>query len=191
KNRFGSTQEVGIFEMTQGGLRPVQNPSELLLAERPLGTPGSVVTASREGTRPLLIEVQALVAPTAFGGTPRRQVAGVDYHRVSIILAVLERRVGINLQTQDVYVNAAGGVRISEPACDLAIAVAVASSYYGRAIDPLTLVVGEVGLAGEVRSVGHMGERLAEATRLGFRKALVPSRYRQSSAPAGKPSGAI
>src|SRR5690606_25025464 len=121
----------------------------------------------------------------------RRQVAGVDYHRVSIILAVLERRVGINLQTQDVYVNAAGGVRISEPACDLAIAVAVASSYYGRAIDPLTLVVGEVGLAGEVRSVGHMGERLAEATRLGFRKALVPSRYRQSSAPAGKPSGAI
>ena len=174
KNRFGSTQEVGIFEMTQAGLRPVSNPCELFLAERPLGSPGSVVTASREGSRPLLIEVQALVAPTAFGGTPRRQVAGVDYNRVSIILAVLEKRVGINLQTQDVYVNIAGGVKIGEPACDLAVAVAVASSYHGRPVDPHSVVFGEVGLAGEVRSVGQIAERLSEAARLGFRRALVP-----------------
>lgn len=176
KNRFGSTQEVGIFEMTQKGLRPVANPSELFLAERPVGSPGSVVTASREGSRPLLVEVQALVAPTAFGGTPRRQVAGVDYNRVSIVLAVLERRVGINLQTHDVYVNIAGGVKIGEPACDLAVAVAVASSYHGRPVDPGTVVFGEVGLAGEVRSVGHIDERLAEAARLGFRQAVVPGR---------------
>ena len=174
KNRFGSTQEVGIFEMSHKGLRPVANPSELFLAERPLGSPGSVVTASREGSRPLLIEVQALVAPTAFGGTPRRQVAGVDYNRVSIILAVLEKRVGINLQTQDVYVNIAGGVKVGEPACDLAVAVAIASSYEGRPVDPHTLVFGEVGLAGEVRSVGHIAERLSEAARLGFHRALVP-----------------
>lgn len=174
KNRFGSTQEVGIFEMTREGLRPVANPSQLFLAERPAGSPGSVVTASREGSRPLLVEVQALVAPTAFGGTPRRQVAGVDYNRVSIILAVLERRVGINLQTQDVYVNIAGGVKISEPSCDLAVAAAVASSYHGRPVDPSTVIFGEVGLAGEVRSVGHLDERLAEAARLGFRQAVVP-----------------
>lgn len=187
KNRFGSTQEVGIFEMAQDGLRPVKNPSEHLLAERPVGTPGSVVTASREGSRPLLIEVQALVAPTAFGGTPRRQVAGVDYNRVSIILAVLEKRAGVNLQTQDVYVNVAGGVRTGEPACDLAVAVAVASSYHGRAVDPLTLVVGEVGLAGEVRSVGHVPERLVEAARLGFRRAVVPARYQETTATKAAP----
>lgn len=176
KNRFGSTQEVGIFEMTGTGLKPVENPSEIFLAERPVNTPGSVVTASREGSRPLLIEVQALVAPTAFGGTPRRQVAGVEYNRVSIILAVLERRVGISLQTQDVYVNVAGGVRITEPACDLAIALAVASSYYGRPVDPSLVAFGEVGLGGEVRSVGSALDRLAEAERLGFRRAIVPAR---------------
>ena len=118
-------------------------------------------------------------------------MAGVDYNRVSIILAVLEKRVGINLQTQDVYVKSPVASRLAEPACDLAVAVAIASSYYGRAIDPLTLVVGEVGLAGEVRSVGHIGERLAEAARLGFRRALVPSRYQQSGAPAGKAGGAL
>jgi len=176
KNRFGSTQEVGIFEMTKVGLKPVDNPSELFLAERLVKSPGSVVTASREGTRPLLIEVQALVAPTAFGGTPRRQVAGVEYNRVSIILAVLERRVGIPLQTQDVYVNVAGGVKAFEPACDLAIALAVASSFYGHPVDPATIAFGEVGLGGEVRSVGHAAERLSEAARLGFRRAVVPRR---------------
>lgn len=185
KNRFGSTQEVGIFEMTRTGLKPLDNPSELFLAERPENSPGSVVTASREGSRPLLVEVQALVAPTAFGGTPRRQVAGVDYNRVAIILAVLERRVGIALQTQDVYVNVAGGVKTTEPACDLAIAMAVASSYYGRPVDPATIVFGEVGLGGEVRSVGHPSERLSEAARLGFRRAVVPAKSKEGDKAAG------
>lgn len=184
KNRFGSTQEVGIFEMTAAGLKPVENPSELFLQERPMGSPGSVVTASREGSRPLLVEVQALVAPTAFGGTPRRQAAGVDYNRVSIILAVLERRVGIPLQTHDVYVNVAGGVKTTEPACDLAIALAVASSFHGRPVDPSTVVFGEVGLSGEVRSVGHGEERLQEAARLGFRRAVVPAGARLERAAA-------
>jgi len=174
KNRFGATHEVGLFEMKSSGLAPVANPSEFFLAERPKGSPGSVVTACREGSRPLLVEVQALVGQTAFGGTPRRQVAGADYNRVSIILAVLEKRIGIPLQTLDVYVNIAGGIRVSEPACDLAIAVAVSSSARGEALPSDTIVFGEIGLAGEIRSVAHLSERLAEAARLGFRKAVTP-----------------
>lgn len=174
KNRFGATHEVGLFEMKETGLAPVVNPSEFFLAERPKGTSGSVVTACREGSRPLLVEVQALVGQTAFGGTPRRQVAGADYNRVSIILAVLEKRLGIPLQTLDVYVNIAGGIRVSEPACDLGIAVAVASSAKAEALPSDTVVFGEIGLAGEIRSVAHTSERLAEAARLGFRKAVVP-----------------
>lgn len=175
KNRYGSTHEVGIFAMGEKGLSAVENPSERFLAERPKGSPGSVVIASREGTRPVLVEIQSLVGPTAFGGTPRRQVAGVDYHRVSIVLAVLEKRIGIPLQTQDVYVNVAGGLKVVEPACDLGVAVAVASSHEGTAPDEGCVVFGEVGLAGEVRSVPYGRERLLEAARMGFRRAVVPS----------------
>lgn len=175
KNRFGSTHEVGLFEMGAKGLSPVANPSEFFLAERPEGSPGSVVVAAREGSRPILVEIQALVAPSAFGGTPRRQVSGADYNRVSIVLAVLERRVGLALQGQDVYINVAGGAKLAEPACDLAIAIATASSLLGKSLRPKTVLFGEVGLAGEVRSVSNPGDRLGEAARLGFSQAIVPA----------------
>lgn len=174
KNRFGSTHEVGLYEMDSTGLIPVLNPSEFFLAERPTSSPGSVVVAAREGSRPILVEIQALVAPSAFGGSPRRQVFGADPNRVAIILAVLERRVGLPLQGYDVYVNVAGGVKLTEPACDLAIALAVASSHQGHALRPETVVFGEVGLAGEVRSVPFPSDRLAEAARLGFTRAIIP-----------------
>lgn len=174
KNRFGSTHEVGIFEMGGDGLSPVSNPSELFLAERPVGSPGSVVIPSKAGSRPLLIEVQALVSPAVFGPSPRRQVFGVDPGRVSIVLAVLEKRLGLPLGNQDVYVNVAGGVRVVEPACDLGIAVAVASSHFGIALASDAVLFGEIGLAGEVRSVIHAEERIAEARRLGFRHVVAP-----------------
>lgn len=157
------------------GLRPVPNPSELFLAERPGGSPGSVVIAAHEGSRPMLIEAQALASPSPFGGSPRRQVAGADPARVAIILAVLEKRLGMKLVTHDVYVNVPGGVRVSEPACDLGIAVAVASSYRSSPLDAGTVVFGEVGLTGEVRSVSHAALRIGEAARLGFRRAIVPA----------------
>ncbi len=188
KNRFGSTHEVGLFEMNAKGLVPVANPSEFFLAERPEGSPGSVVVAAREGSRPILVEIQALVAPSAFGGTPRRQVSGVDYNRVSIVLAVLERRVGLALQGQDVYINVAGGVKLSEPACDLAIAVAAASSLLGKPLRSKSVLFGEVGLAGEVRSVSNPGDRLAEAARLGFDEAVVPA-YK-AAVQGGRPDSA-
>ena len=174
KNRFGSTHEVGVFEMGGEGLTAVSNPSELFLAERPAGSPGSVVIPSKAGSRPMLIEVQALVSPTHFGPAPRRQVSGADPSRVAIVLAVLEKRVGLPLGDQDVYVNVAGGVRAYEPACDLGIAVAVASSYHGVALESDAVLFGEVGLAGEVRSVTHAAGRIAEARRLGFRHVVAP-----------------
>ncbi len=175
KNRFGSTDELGLFEMHEEGLVEVANPSEMLLAERATNTAGSAVTATVEGTRPLLIEVQALVAPS-YLTNPRRTVSGVDANRVNLILAVLEKRVGLRLANQDVFVNMAGGVRVEEPAADLAIAVAIASSLEERSVDPQTVLAGEVGLGGEARAVGRMETRLREAARLGFTRAVVCAR---------------
>lgn len=175
KNRFGSTEEVGLFEMKEGGLAEIENPSSLFLSERPIGAPGSVVVAGLEGTRPLLIEIQALVGPTAFGGTPKRQATGVDAQRVAMILAVLERRVGLSIGTHDVYVNAVGGLRVEEPAADLGIALAVASSFKNVPILPDLSAIGEVGLAGEVRSIRGTARRVAESAALGFRRIMVPA----------------
>lgn len=174
KNRFGSTDELGIFEMHEEGLLEVANPSEILLSERSTSGPGSVVASTIEGTRPLLVEVQALVAPSYFSA-PRRMATGVDYNRTMLILAVLEKRVGLSLAGQDVYVSVAGGVKIVEPAVDLAVAVAVAASLKETPVDPSTVVIGEVGLAGEVRTVSQMDKRINEASRLGFERAIVPA----------------
>jgi DNA repair protein RadA/Sms len=173
KNRFGSTNEIGVFTMTEQGLAEVGNPSGLFLAERPQDAPGSVIVAGLEGTRPLLLELQALVAPAPFG-TPRRTVLGADYNRVCLLLAVLDRRAGVPLGTQDVFVNVAGGGRVTEPAADLGIVVAAASSYMERAVRGDVVVVGEVGLTGEVRGVSGVPARLREAAQLGFREAVVP-----------------
>jgi DNA repair protein RadA/Sms len=173
KNRFGSTQEMGVFEMRSQGLREVKNPSELFLAERPLGAPGSVVVASAEGSRPILVEVQALVAPPS-AGVGRRTAAGVDSNRLALLLAVLAQRAGCDVLSEDVFVNVAGGVRVAEPAIDLGVACAVASTARGQAVDARTLVFGEVGLAGEVRAVNFADVRLAEASKLGFNRCLLP-----------------
>jgi DNA repair protein RadA/Sms len=175
KNRFGSTNEIGVFEMAEGGLAEVKNPSGFFLAERPREAPGSVVVSSLEGTRPVLLELQALVAQASIG-TPRRTVLGADYNRVCLLLAVLEKRAGVPLGSQDVYVNVAGGGRVTEPAADLGIVVAAASSYMDRVVPPDVLVVGEVGLTGEVRAVAGLELRLREAAALGFRRAIVPQR---------------
>ncbi|MFN0245441.1 MAG: DNA repair protein RadA [Kofleriaceae bacterium] len=174
KNRFGSTQEIGVFEMRGVGMAEVPNPSAHLLAERPIGAPGSVVVASADGARPLLVEIQALVAP-ATAGFGRRTSAGVDGNRVSLLLAVLAQRAQCDVLDRDVFVNVAGGLRLSEPAIDLGVACAIASSVRGRAIDAKTVVFGEVGLAGEIRAVPLCDQRLAEAARLGFSRALVPA----------------
>lgn len=173
KNRFGSTNEIGIFEMGEKGLREVTNPSEIFLAQRPAGAAGSVVIATLEGTRPLLVEVQALVSPTGFG-VPRRSATGIDYNRLVMLLAVLEKREGLHLSNQDAYVNAVGGVRIEEPAADLGIALALASSFRGVPCPEGTVVFGEVGLTGEVRAVARLEQRLKEAAKLGFRQCLLP-----------------
>jgi len=173
KNRFGSTNEIGVFEMTDRGLAEVKNPSGFFLSERPEGAPGSVIVSSLEGTRPLLLELQALVSPANFG-TPRRTVLGADYNRVCLLLAVLEKRAGVPLQTQDVFVNVAGGGRVVEPAADLGVVVAAASSYMDRPVRGDLVVLGEVGLTGEVRAVARLPERVREAAALGFKAALVP-----------------
>ena len=177
KNRFGSTQEIGVFEMRGGGMIEVPEPSAHLLAERPKGAPGSVVVASADGNRPLLVEVQGLVAPAA-AGFGRRTVAGVDANRVALLLAVLAQRAGHDVLTQDVFVNVAGGLRLVEPAIDLGIACALASSNFGRAVDPHTVVFGEVGLAGEIRAVPMAEHRLAEARKLGFTRCILPAQNR-------------
>jgi DNA repair protein RadA/Sms len=174
KNRFGSTNEIGVFEMEKEGLREVSNPSELFLAERPVNAPGSVVLPALEGTRPVLVEVQALVSPTNLG-TPRRTCLGFDSVRAALLVAVLERRAGLELLGCDVFVNVAGGMRIDEPAADLAVATALASSLRNRAVDPKMVVLGEVGLAGELRAVPQADARLAEASKLGFTCAVMPS----------------
>ena len=177
KNRFGSTQELGVFEMRGAGMAEVENPSAHLLAERAIGAPGSVVVASADGARPLLVEIQALVAP-ATAGLGRRTAAGVDGNRVSLLLAVLAQRANCDVLDRDVFVNVAGGLRLAEPAIDLGVVCAIASSARGRAIDAKTLVFGEVGLAGEVRAVPLCEQRLAEAARLGFTRALIPVQNR-------------
>ncbi|GIX45836.1 MAG: DNA repair protein RadA [Candidatus Tectimicrobiota bacterium] len=174
KNRFGPTNELGIFEMRQTGLAEVPNPSAHLLAERPQGTSGSVVVASVEGTRPLLVELQALASPSGFG-TPRRVASGVDYQRVVLLLAVLEKRLGLPLQQYDVYVNVVGGLQVDEPAVDLGVIAAVVSSLREVAVDPGLVVFGEVGLTGEVRAVTQVEARLREAAKLGFCRCLLPA----------------
>ncbi len=173
KNRFGSTNEIGVFEMKGFGLAEVPDPSALFLSERPAGQSGSVVTSTLNGTRPLLVEVQALVAPTGYG-TARRTAIGVDTNRVALLAAVLEKKVGIQLVGCDIFVNVAGGMQLSEPASDLAVCVALASSLQNRALDPFTLVLGEVGLAGEVRAVGQIETRLTEAAKMGFKRVVLP-----------------
>ena len=175
KNRFGSTNEIGVFEMAERGLVEVTNPSGFFLTERPTDAPGSVVVAGLEGTRPMLLELQALVARASFG-TPRRTVLGADYNRVCLLLAVLEKRAGLPIGNQDVFVNVAGGGRVLEPAADLAIVVAAASSYLERPIAGDVVVLGEVGLTGEVRGVTGLEPRLRAAAQLGFRAAVVPKR---------------
>ena len=173
KNRFGSTNEIGVFEMEAAGLKEVQNPSEFMLSGRPEGASGSVVTCSLEGTRPMLIEIQALVSHSSFG-IPRRQTIGTDFNRVNLLMAVLEKRLGLSLGNCDAYVNIAGGIRILEPAIDLGIAVAVASSFKNRAVDDKTIVIGEVGLSGEVRGVSMIQLRVQEARKLGFTTCIIP-----------------
>ena len=175
KNRFGDTSEVGIFEMGTDGLSEVKNPSELFLGEHSeITTPGSVIIATNEGTRPLLVEIQALVGTTPYP-TPRRVTNGVDTSRVLQILAVLEKRVGLNLSKQDVYVNVIGGVEISEPAADLGIALAVATCARDVVVDSHTVIIGEIGLSGEIRAVNNIEKRLIEAQKLGFKKAIIPN----------------
>ncbi|HLB59218.1 MAG TPA: DNA repair protein RadA [Bdellovibrionota bacterium] len=175
KNRYGSTNEIGVFEMKAVGLQEVRNPSELFLAERPEHEPGSVVIASIEGTRPILVEIQALVSHSPLG-VPRRTTIGVDHNRVSLLVAVLEKKVGLQLSTQDVFVNVAGGVKLNEPATDLGLIAALASSFQNRPIDSKTIVFGEVGLAGEVRTVSHTELRVKEAAKLGFTRCLLPEK---------------
>ncbi len=173
KNRFGSTNEIGVFEMKETGLAEVANPSALFLAERPEGVPGSVVLPSMEGTRPILVEVQALVSPSS-PGSARRTAIGADPQRLALLTAVLEKKIGVTLFDQDIFLNIAGGIRVDEPALDLGVVVALLSSLFEKVVDPATVVCGEVGLAGEVRAVGQMEQRLREAERLGFTTFLMP-----------------
>ena len=173
KNRFGSTNEIGVFEMKGRGLEEVGNPSAVFLAERPNGAPGSVVTASLEGTRPILVEIQALASSSSFG-TARRTILGLDQNRVSLLVAVMEKKLGMNLLGHDIFMNVAGGVKIDEPAVDLGIVAAVASSFLDKSIPDATLVLGEVGLTGEVRGIGQIETRIAEARKMGFTHCLLP-----------------
>ena len=178
KNRFGATSEVGVFEMQERGMVEVLNPSEAFLAERIVDAPGSAIAVTMEGTRPLLVEIQGLTSPTPFGN-PRRTANGVDFNRLLLLTAVLTRRIGIRLSEQDVFVNVIGGLKIGEPAADLAIALSIASSMKDRAVKADTVLIGEVGLSGELRMVSQMPSRLREAAKLGFKNAIVPKRLRK------------
>lgn len=174
KNRFGSTNEIGVFEMRQSGLVEVENPSEYMLSGKPENASGSVVACSMEGTRPILLEIQALVCRTNFG-MPRRTAAGTDYNRVNLLMAVLEKRLGMSLGNCDAYVNIAGGIKMNEPAIDLGITLAIVSSYKDQVIDEKTVVFGEVGLSGEVRAVSMAEQRVLEAKKLGFERVILPA----------------
>ena len=178
KNRFGATSEVGVFEMRERGMIEIANPSEAFLAERMINAPGSAIAVTMEGTRPLLVEIQGLTSPTAFGN-PRRTPNGVDFNRLLLTAAVLTRRVGLRLGEQDIFVNVVGGLQIDEPAADLAMAVAIASSMRNLPVRAETVLIGEVGLSGELRMVGQMTARLHEAAKLGFKTAVVPRRIRR------------
>jgi DNA repair protein RadA/Sms len=173
KNRFGSTNEIGVFEMKESGLAQVVNPSAVFLSERPENAAGSVVTASMEGTRPILVELQALASSTSLG-TPRRTILGLDHNRVALLVAVMEKQLGMHLMGHDIFMNVAGGVKIMEPAVDMGIVSAIASSFLNRPIRRDTLVLGEVGLAGEVRAIGNADIRIAEAGKMGFTRCVIP-----------------
>jgi len=177
KNRFGSVNEIGVFEMAKDGLREVRNPSQIFLSERPQDAPGSAVICTLEGTRPLLVEAQALASPSPLA-MPRRVVTGFDLNRVSLLIAILEKRLGLHLYGQDIYLNMAGGIRVTEPAADLGVAAAIASSFREQPLDPHSVIMGEVGLGGEVRAIPYLEARLREAEKLGFRRVLVPEHNR-------------
>jgi DNA repair protein RadA/Sms len=173
KNRFGSTNEIGVFEMKEKGLDEVPNPSAAFLSERPHGSPGSVVTSSMEGTRPILVELQALASSTSFG-TPRRTILGLDHNRVALLAAVMEKKLGMHLLGYDIFMNVAGGVRVDEPAVDMGIIAAIASSFLDRPVSEGSVVLGEVGLTGEVRAISHAETRVMEIKKMGFKRCLLP-----------------
>ena len=173
KNRFGSTNELGVFEMRELGLIELENPSKILIAEKPKDVAGSVIISTVEGTRPMLLELQALVSPTSFG-IPKRTATGVDYNRVSLLMAVLEKRVGMQIQNQDVYINVVGGLKVNEPSIDLGIVMSIASSFRNIPIDGTVAITGEVGLTGEIRAVSFIEKRIAECKKLGFTKIVIP-----------------
>lgn len=185
KNRFGSTNEIGVFEMADNGLKEVPNPSEMLLSGRPTHAPGTCVACAIEGTRPILAEVQALAAHTSFN-VPRRTCDGFDYNRAVLLMAVLEKRGGINLSTSDIYINVIGGLQLNEPAADLPVILAAASSYRDKVFDSSTVAIGEVGLTGEIRAVSNLSQRLSEVHRLGFTRCIIP---RQGTAQVEAPQG--
>ena len=180
KNRFGSTNEIGVFEMQEAGMVEVSNPSKVFLSERTREIPGSTVVCSLEGTRPLLVEIQALVSPASYGN-PQRVPTGFNHRRLSMLLAVLERRAGLNLGMHDVFANIAGGLKLEEPAVDLGIAAAVASAFKNRNADPDTAVVGEIGLGGEIRSVSQLDKRINEAQKLGFKRMIIPAHNQRTA----------
>jgi len=173
KNRYGPTNEIGVFEMRENGLSEVSNPSALFLSERPEGAAGSIVVPSMEGTRPILVEIQSLVSETSFG-IPRRTTIGVDHNRVSLLVAVLDKICGLHIVNHDIFINVAGGVKLNEPAIDLGIVSSIVSGFLGRPIDAGTVVCGEVGLTGEVRGVGQMEARIKEAAKMGFDRCILP-----------------
>ncbi len=174
KNRFGPTPEIGVFQMAPEGLIPVENPSEWFLSERPEDSPGSAIAATLEGSRTLLVEVQALVSTSSSIGMPRRMATGFDHNRMSLLIAIIEKRMEFHLQGEDIFVNLAGGIKITEPALDLAVVAAIAGSFGDKVIDPQTVLIGEVGLTGEVRSVMQLDARILEARRLGFKRCVIP-----------------
>jgi DNA repair protein RadA/Sms len=182
KNRFGSTHEVGVFEMTELGMIEVANPSEAFLAERLPDSAGSAIAVTMEGTRPILVEIQALASTTSFG-LPRRTANGIDFNRLLLLVAVLTKRVGLRLFDQDVFINVVGGLRVNEPAADLAVALAIASSFQNVPLPADLAAIGEVGLSGEVRAVSHLSRRLNEAAKLGFSRCIVPATRRQAGDP--------
>lgn len=173
KNRFGSTNELGVFEMSEKGLQELENPSKALISEKPENASGSVIVSTVEGTRPMLLELQALVSPTSFG-IPRRTATGIDFNRVNLLLAVLEKRAGMQIQNQDVYLNIVGGIKINEPSMDLGVILAVASGFRNIPISGEVAVTGEVGLTGEIRGVSYIEKRISECRKLGFKKIIIP-----------------